>query len=168
MSRYICERVVRLVPLYRKRSKSLTKTLSSCTMFQAVIEPNFRYTGARLAHRIEEECPFFRSELALLCEEQVKENGNNPDILMFLADLYSQFRCDTYAVLVIESILKVLSTDVEEHIKPVCQALKVLLRLWWVWSLCIRVFVSITVDRSTTGEKEQRSCERDIRKAAWD
>lgn len=90
------------------------------------MEPNFRYTGARLAHAIEEESPFFRCELALLCREQVKENGDNPDILMFLADLYSQFQCGTYAELVIECISNVLSTETEGHIKPVCQALKVL------------------------------------------
>ncbi|KAF7283435.1 hypothetical protein GWI33_000575 [Rhynchophorus ferrugineus] len=92
---------------------------------EAIICPNFRYTGARLCWYVEQRCPEFRADLHLKCKKALQENPRQQNVVLFIAELYIHLPHDSvYGALLIESFQKLLISRGEDNIKCVCQALK--------------------------------------------
>ncbi|XP_018571543.1 polyadenylate-binding protein-interacting protein 1 isoform X1 [Anoplophora glabripennis] len=92
---------------------------------QAIVDPNFRYTGARLCWYIEQNCPEFRAELHLKCKKQLEQNANKQNVLLFIAELYTQLpHLTIYGALLIECFKQLLDEGGNDNIKCICQALK--------------------------------------------
>ncbi|KAJ8969031.1 hypothetical protein NQ317_014168, partial [Molorchus minor] len=103
-------------------------TLSIITQLlveQAINNSNFRYTGARLCWYIEQNSPEFRAELHLKCKKQLEDNVNKQNVLLFIAELYTQLpHLNVYGALLIESFKQLLEKGGNDNIKCICQALK--------------------------------------------
>ncbi|XP_066156752.1 polyadenylate-binding protein-interacting protein 1 isoform X1 [Euwallacea fornicatus] len=92
---------------------------------QAINCPNFRYNGVRLCWYIEQRCPEFRAELHLRCQIELNENPNQQNVLLFIAELYTQLPHDSlYGAPLLDSMKKLLSNGGNDNVKCVCQALK--------------------------------------------
>lgn len=92
--------------------------------WQAINHPNFRYNGARLCWHIEQCCAEFRAALHLRCKKQLADNPNQQNVLLFIAELYTQLPHDNlYGALLIDSLNKLIQGG-PDNIKCVCQALK--------------------------------------------
>lgn len=91
---------------------------------EAINHPNFRYNGARLCWHIEQCCAEFRAALHLRCKKQLADNPNQQNVLLFIAELYTQLPHDNlYGALLIDSLNKLIQGG-PDNIKCVCQALK--------------------------------------------
>ncbi|KAL1517019.1 hypothetical protein ABEB36_000840 [Hypothenemus hampei] len=92
---------------------------------QGIEYSNFRYNGARLCWFVEQRCPTFRADLHLSCKKELQENPNQQNVLLFIAELYTQLPHDTlYGSLLIDAMKKLLRLQGNDNIKCVCQALK--------------------------------------------
>ncbi|CAG9855689.1 unnamed protein product [Phyllotreta striolata] len=95
---------------------------------QAIIYPNFRYTGARLCWYIERISPMFRANLHMICKKKIVDNQDNSDImncLPFIAELYIHLPHENlYGSLLITAFQKLINIGDSDSIKCVCQSLK--------------------------------------------
>ncbi|KAJ8937051.1 hypothetical protein NQ314_012045 [Rhamnusium bicolor] len=92
---------------------------------QAINNSNFRYTGARLCWYVEQNCPEFRAELHLKCKKQLEDNVNKQNVLLFIAELYTQLpHLTVYGALLIDSFKQLLTKGGNDNVKCICQALK--------------------------------------------
>lgn len=100
----------------------------SCFFFlsQAISHPTFRYSAAKLCCIIEQQCPLLRAALRLTCEKELDRNPNKGDLILFVAELYTQLHYDNiYASYLIDAFKQLLDTGGNNNVKCVCQALKV-------------------------------------------
>lgn len=92
---------------------------------EAINSPNFRYNGVRLCWYVEQKCPEFRAELHLRCQKDLHENPNQQNVVLFIAELYTQLPHDSlYGSLLLDSLKKLLNIGGNDNVKCVCQALK--------------------------------------------
>jgi polyadenylate-binding protein-interacting protein 1 len=111
---------------------------------QSIMEPNFRYNGARLCHFLDNEFPMeertFRSSLLNRCKEEHMEiskyintdPGRLHGYVLFVAELFMQLECvkgygNRIAILgtaLLEVLSLLLSHPTSGNIKCVCQVLK--------------------------------------------
>lgn len=81
----------------------------------------------RLCWYVEQKCPEFRAALHLRCQKELQENPNQQNVVLFVAELYTQLPHDSlYGTLLIDSLKKLLVKGESENIKCVCQGLKVI------------------------------------------
>ncbi|CAH2015858.1 unnamed protein product [Acanthoscelides obtectus] len=100
-------------------------TVAKILVEEAITDPNFRYSGARLCFHLEQNCPEFRAELPLRCEKHLLENRNMHNVLLFIAELYAQLpHVAVYGKLLVDSFKRLLSIGGNENVKCICQALK--------------------------------------------
>ncbi|KAF5304138.1 hypothetical protein FQA39_LY01923 [Lamprigera yunnana] len=91
---------------------------------KALNEQNFRYSAARLCHIVQDQCPYFRTALSILCEKKVKTE-NDFNLSLLLAELYYvHLNSPIYGALVIKSLQNTLSCGDQSSVKAVCQVLK--------------------------------------------
>lgn len=90
------------------------------------MQPNFRYNAARLCTFVQENCPFVRSRLHLLCEKELAEPREKQGLSLFLAELYTQLHYENlYGKSLLSALRNLLSSGRPDDIKCLCQALKV-------------------------------------------
>ncbi|KAG5884560.1 hypothetical protein JTB14_006587 [Gonioctena quinquepunctata] len=100
-------------------------TVAKILVEQAINNANFRYTGARLCWNIEQNCPEFRAELHLRCKKQIEDNSNTQNVLLFIAELYTQLpHMTVYGALLIDTFKRLFEKGGDDNIKCICQALK--------------------------------------------
>ncbi|XP_030766100.1 polyadenylate-binding protein-interacting protein 1 [Sitophilus oryzae] len=92
---------------------------------EAITCPNFRYNGARLCWYVEQKCPSFRADLHLKCQKALNDHTNKQNVVLFIAELYTQLPHDSlYGALLVESFKKLLTSGGDDNVKCICQALK--------------------------------------------
>ncbi|XP_060534863.1 uncharacterized protein LOC132707158 [Cylas formicarius] len=92
---------------------------------EAIESANFRYNSARLCWYVEQKCAEFRAELHMRCKKELQENPNQQNVLLFLAELYTQLPHSTlYGTLLIDSLKRLLESGGNDNVKCVAQALK--------------------------------------------
>lgn len=111
---------------------------------QSVMEPNFRYNGARLCHFLDSEFPTeertFRNSLLNRCREEHmqiskyinSDPGRLHGYILFMAELFMQLECakgsgERIAIMgtaLLEALSLLLSHPTSGNIKCVCQVLK--------------------------------------------
>nr|XP_023016190.1 polyadenylate-binding protein-interacting protein 1 [Leptinotarsa decemlineata] len=100
-------------------------TIVKILLEQAINDANFRYTGARLCWYIEQNCPQFRAELHMGCKKQLEINSNTQNVLLFIAELFTQLpHHNVYGALLIDSFRNLFANGGDDNIKCICQALK--------------------------------------------
>ncbi|VEN60621.1 unnamed protein product [Callosobruchus maculatus] len=100
-------------------------TVAKILVEEAILDPNFRYTGARLCWHVEQNCPEFRAELPLRCEKHLQDTRNPHNVLLFIAELYAQLpHGAVYGKLLVDSFKRLLALGGDDNVKCICQALK--------------------------------------------